>query len=247
MLVVTTPEPTAITDAYAVIKVISRDGTDRRISLLVNQVRSEAEAQVVHDRIAKVARQFLGVHVLDAGYVVADEQVSAAVRRRTPFVLGSPRCPASHAWPNWPCAWSRASSAPRRRQGGGFFNRMGRWFADKVEPEVECIAETASNVERIAASMALVVFAVCLLMGIEAENTFATTVVAGAGSDGRHAGRRAGRRRDGAEDAGREYGATAEKNRKFTRRNRPPKTDNGKWRCRVDRAVALERRRSLTS
>src|SRR5258707_10121926 len=69
VLVVTTPEPTAITDAYAVIKVISKDGLDRRVSLLVNQVCSAGEARLVHDRIAKVARQFLGMTIYDAGYV----------------------------------------------------------------------------------------------------------------------------------------------------------------------------------
>src|SRR5437763_4895737 len=67
VLVVTTPEPTAITDAYAVVKVISRDGGDRRISLLVNQTRSPQEGRIVHERIAKVARQFLNVSVLEAG------------------------------------------------------------------------------------------------------------------------------------------------------------------------------------
>src|SRR4051795_12249496 len=54
VLVVTTPEPTAITDAYAVIKVISRDGCERRLSLLVNQTRGPGEGRVVHERIAKV-------------------------------------------------------------------------------------------------------------------------------------------------------------------------------------------------
>src|SRR5258708_22640112 len=44
VLVVTTPEPTAITDAYAVIKVINKDGQRRRMSLLVNQVRNATEA-----------------------------------------------------------------------------------------------------------------------------------------------------------------------------------------------------------
>src|SRR5215203_2580893 len=78
VLVVTTPEPTAITDAYAVVKVISRDGCERRLSLLVNQTRTPTEGRVVHDRIAKVARQFLGVSVLDAGSVPLDEQVSLA-------------------------------------------------------------------------------------------------------------------------------------------------------------------------
>ena len=97
VLVVTTPEPTAITDAYAVIKVLSRDQTERRISLLVNQVRSAQEARIVHERISKVARQFLSVNVFDAGYVIADEQVPAAVRRRTPFVLGRRVAPPASA------------------------------------------------------------------------------------------------------------------------------------------------------
>src|SRR5438132_3826738 len=55
VLIVTTPEPTAITDAYAVVKVLSRENSARRISLLVNQVRSPADARIVHGRIAKVA------------------------------------------------------------------------------------------------------------------------------------------------------------------------------------------------
>lgn len=126
VLVVTTPEPTAITDAYAVIKVISRDGTERRISLLVNQVRSPGEARVVQERIAKVAKQFLGVSVLEAGYIVADEEVWSAVRRRTPFVLSSPRCGASQ------CVGQLAMRLEQGVAGTvhsvGFFNRMSRWF-----------------------------------------------------------------------------------------------------------------------
>jgi flagellar biosynthesis protein FlhG len=126
VLVVTTPEPTAITDAYAVVKVISRDGCERRLSLLVNQTRSPHEGRVVHERIAKVARQFLGVSVLDAGSVPLDDQVSLAVRKRTPFMIGAPRCAASS---------SIGQLAVRLEQGvasklehGGFFNRMSRWF-----------------------------------------------------------------------------------------------------------------------
>lgn len=125
VLVVTTPEPTAITDAYAVIKVLSRDGDERRVSLLVNQVKSATEARMVHDRIAKVARQFLNATVYEAGYVFADEQVQASVRKRQPFVLASPKCPA---------AACMTQLAIRLQQGvasaysGGFFNRMSKWF-----------------------------------------------------------------------------------------------------------------------
>jgi flagellar biosynthesis protein FlhG len=136
VLVVTTPEPTAITDAYAVVKVITRqaaadgnahDGTHRRISLLVNQVRSAGEARVVHERIAKVAKQFLNVKVFDAGYVLKDEAVPNAVRRRTPFVVGSPRSAASQCIAHLAMRLEQGVAAPMSTTGG-FFERMGRWF-----------------------------------------------------------------------------------------------------------------------
>jgi flagellar biosynthesis protein FlhG len=137
VLVLTTPEPTAITDAYAVIKVITRhggagshmmapDGADRRVSLLVNQARSPGEARVVHERIAKVARQFLGVSVLDAGFVYADEAVPSAVRKRTPFTLTSPKCPASHCVTQLAMRLEQGVAA--MESTGGFFHRMSRWF-----------------------------------------------------------------------------------------------------------------------
>jgi flagellar biosynthesis protein FlhG len=125
ILVVTTPEPTAITDAYAVIKVISRESPDRPISLLVNQAQRPDEGRLVYERIAKVAKQFLSVQVLDAGFVPSDPEVPAAVRRRTPFLIASPRCPASQALGQLAMRLQRGigPAAP-----GGFFNRMSRWF-----------------------------------------------------------------------------------------------------------------------
>jgi flagellar biosynthesis protein FlhG len=126
VLVVTTPEPTAITDAYAVVKVMSRDGSDRRVSLLVNQVKSAAEAKAVHDRIALVAKQFLKVSVLEAGYVLSDEQVPMAVRRRVPFVMGSPQCPASKCIAQLAMRLERGVSAAS--DSSGFFTRVSKWF-----------------------------------------------------------------------------------------------------------------------
>lgn len=126
VLVVTTPEPTAITDAYAVIKVMTRDPVTGRISLLVNQAHSQGEAQAVHERISRVVKQFLQVSVLDAGFVPTDESVSQAVRRRTPFVLSNPRCPASMAISQLAARLERGIGAPT--ESGGFFNRMSKWF-----------------------------------------------------------------------------------------------------------------------
>ncbi len=136
VLVVTTPEPTAITDAYAVVKVVSkRDPTKsyyepagRRVSLLVNQAHSPAEAKWVYDKIAKVARQFLGVTLYDAGHVPSDDNVPAAVRRRLPFVLASPRCPATAAIVRLAMRLEQGVALAAAAPGGGFFGRMSRWF-----------------------------------------------------------------------------------------------------------------------
>ena len=88
-----------------------------------------AEARVVHERIAKVARQFLGVSVYDAGHVLADEAVQSAVRARTPFVLASPRSPASHCITQLAMRLEQGVVAAAAGAGGdGFFNRMSRWF-----------------------------------------------------------------------------------------------------------------------
>ena len=98
VLVVTTPEPTSITDAYATIKVICRQrpASDLRpISLLVNEVTSATEARRVYERVAKVARDFLNVPLGDAGFVPLDPAVPRAVRQRVPFLIGSPKCAAS--------------------------------------------------------------------------------------------------------------------------------------------------------
>jgi flagellar biosynthesis protein FlhG len=127
VLVVTTPEPTAITDAYAVIKVLGRDGRERRVSLLVNQATSGAEARAVYERISKVTKQFLGTSVMDAGHLPADEQVSLAVRRRRPFMLNAPNCPASLAINQLAMRLERGVST-KDSGNGGFFNQVSRWF-----------------------------------------------------------------------------------------------------------------------
>ena len=83
---------------------------------------------MVYDRIAKVAKQFLGVHVMDAGFVPSDPEVPAAVRRRTPFLLANPRCPASRYICQLAMRLEQGVTPGVDAGGGGFFNRMSRWF-----------------------------------------------------------------------------------------------------------------------
>ena len=96
-LVVVTPEPTSIADAYALIKVLVASPEVQRppvLSLIVNQAANEREAEQVHERIAGVCDRFLGYQMPMIGFVRRDKKVLQAVRSRVPYMIESPK---SHA------------------------------------------------------------------------------------------------------------------------------------------------------
>ncbi len=93
-LVVTTPEPTAVTDAYAMVKVISQRRPDMDVRLLINMASSKKEAEDIFNRMALVCRQFLGIKIEFAGYLIKDDSVVQSVLQRRPFILEYPYSPA---------------------------------------------------------------------------------------------------------------------------------------------------------
>ncbi|MBI5587521.1 MAG: MinD/ParA family protein [Deltaproteobacteria bacterium] len=82
IVVVVTPEPTSITDAYALMKVLLRKHGERTFKLLVNQVKSKKEAVEVYRKISLAAERFLSVSVDFIGCVLYDENVPKAVVRQ---------------------------------------------------------------------------------------------------------------------------------------------------------------------
>ena len=85
------------------------------------------EARMTHQRMAGVARQFLGITLYDAGYVLTDPKVKEAVSRREPFVLSFPRCPASRCLAALATKLCAGGSLVARKEG--FFRRVANWFA----------------------------------------------------------------------------------------------------------------------
>ena len=90
--VVTTPEPTSITDAYGIIKIITTEIVDKQVNLklIVNRVHSADEGKRIADRIINIAAQFLGYKVDYVGFVYEDVVVSSSVIRQKPFVVVNP-------------------------------------------------------------------------------------------------------------------------------------------------------------
>ena len=97
VLVVVTPEPTSVVDAYAVVKMLSRHPGSGRVNLVVNMARDRAEGLRVSGGIIEVTRRFLARPVRALGYIPTDEHVAESVRLRQPFVLNCPGAQASRA------------------------------------------------------------------------------------------------------------------------------------------------------
>ncbi|MCF6336093.1 MAG: MinD/ParA family protein [Spirochaetales bacterium] len=96
-IIVTTPEPTAITDAYGIIKIIATeiDNMNLGLKLIVNRVKSVTEGKKVAERVINIASQFLNLKVDYLGYVYDDPQVSQAILKQKPFMIIDPNCKAS--------------------------------------------------------------------------------------------------------------------------------------------------------
>lgn len=90
--VLTTPEPTAITDAYGIIKIITTEIVDRivNLKLVVNRVHSVEEGKRISERIINIVGQFLNYKVEYLGCVFEDPIVQAAVIRQKPFIVVNP-------------------------------------------------------------------------------------------------------------------------------------------------------------
>lgn len=87
IIVVTTTEPTAFTDAYAIIKVLTSRNSNLDISLLINMVASEAEGEEIFSKIQMVVTHFLQMEITYLGYLLRDATVYRAIQNQQPFYL----------------------------------------------------------------------------------------------------------------------------------------------------------------
>ncbi len=92
LLVVTTPELTAITDAYGMIKLVTTSNPEAKVRVVVNMARDERQAQHVFRSLATVVHQFLGTEadMELLGYVPFDSSVPKAVDQQVPLVVSYP-------------------------------------------------------------------------------------------------------------------------------------------------------------
>jgi flagellar biosynthesis protein FlhG len=101
VIVVTTPEPTAITDAYSLIKVLKND-VDKlpQINVIINRVDDEVEGKEIFEKLNKVTSKFLKIELKSLGYVPYDSFLVKAVKSQQPVTLIYPKAASSKAFEN---------------------------------------------------------------------------------------------------------------------------------------------------
>jgi flagellar biosynthesis protein FlhG len=98
-IIVVTPEPTSITDAYALIKVMFYQHGTKNFFLLLNMVKDEIEAKSVYQNLSRVIARFMGGISIDyAGFIPWDSLLQEAVSRREPVVCCYPEGASSNSF-----------------------------------------------------------------------------------------------------------------------------------------------------
>lgn len=97
VILVTTPEPTSITDVYSVMKIIAELKMKKKVKLIVNKATSSKLAELTYEKLQKTSSNFLGINLEYLGYVVDDVRVVNSVMKQVPFILQYPNCLASQS------------------------------------------------------------------------------------------------------------------------------------------------------
>ncbi|MBU8906993.1 MinD/ParA family protein [Desertibacillus haloalkaliphilus] len=130
-ILVTTPEPTSITDAYAMIKYIHMRNQELTCSLLVNRSESDKEGKATADNLRRVARQFLQKDLHTVGVIPNDKAVLKAVKSQTPFLLQDPGSKPSRAIKEITKAYIGQVTDEKKLPFSSFVTKFRRYFTER--------------------------------------------------------------------------------------------------------------------
>ncbi len=97
VILIVTPDPASITDAYAVIKVLSSVNSELPVYLTVNMVNSVNEGETIYKKLNLMVQKFLQSRLYFGGAVLKDDMIGRSVKKQRPFVLDHPNSVASNS------------------------------------------------------------------------------------------------------------------------------------------------------
>jgi len=129
-LLITTPEPHAVMDCYALIKVLASQGFEGKLGLVINRVESESEGREVGRKMMFASERFLGMELEVVGCIPDDPAVPRSVRRQIPVIIDDPRSRAGQQFVRIAerLIGVEVEETHRSPAGFGFLERMRRLF-----------------------------------------------------------------------------------------------------------------------
>ncbi len=124
VIIITTPEPTAITDAYAMMKAYAGHSGTAPLRLVVNRVVEIDEGQMVVDKLIKVSLRFLGVPITSLGFVYEDRNMIKAVKNQTPVLIQFPNTICTRCIEHIAQRLIYGENIPQSKGIRGFFNKF---------------------------------------------------------------------------------------------------------------------------
>ncbi|MDQ3820336.1 MAG: P-loop NTPase [Acidobacteriota bacterium] len=98
VIIVTTPDPTAVVDAYALIKVLHQHAPQKPLWVVVNDVVGVGDAEQTFAQLRGAAMRFLNHNIEHLGTIPRDAELATAVREQVPVIEYAPETPASRAF-----------------------------------------------------------------------------------------------------------------------------------------------------
>jgi flagellar biosynthesis protein FlhG len=133
IFIVTTPEPTAMTDAYAMMKYVHMQEKNIPFYVIVNRAQTDQEGRDTLRRLKSVSKQFLNKDIIPLGVLPEDRSVYKAVVRQTPFLLFDPASKISRAMYMLTDRYlsARAMDEERVHRSFNFFARLRHFLLER--------------------------------------------------------------------------------------------------------------------
>ena len=131
LIVVTTPEPTAILDAYALVKTVSVMDEPPNLSLVVNRAGDQKEAEQVLRTFPGIVQKYLSCDIQALGNLLNSSDIMAGIRQQTPVVLGAPHSASSRQIRAIASALLKQDMAEKSR--GGWWRFLNRLIGDRKQ------------------------------------------------------------------------------------------------------------------
>lgn len=180
IILVATCEPTSLTDAYAMLKVLSKHEYPNRIKIIVNQVKSGKAAKHAYGQLKTTTDKFLDIAVEPLGIIAVDKNVKAAVVSQTPFCLKYPDTVASKCIKNIVSKVIQANPGTQNTSMAQFWTECLSFISQDASPH-DAVPESHDNrslsavLENIESKLQHLTNDICEIKTVLAEQNNAAT------------------------------------------------------------------------